>query len=352
MKKILIIDDDADLIENIAEILTLSEYQVIKAGNGKEGIEKSLKEKPDLIMCDVSMPGLDGFGVLHVLSRHPETFSTPFVFLTGRQGLTDLRRGMAMGADDYLTKPVNEDELLSVIDVRLRKNESLKRQASPAHLGFNELLQQVKDYDLINLTHISRDIHSYKKKHLLYSVGEKPVYVYFVVSGKLKEFLVNDEGKEFIIDMYSNGDFFGYTAILEDKPYKASIQILEDAELMIIPRTDFMQLVNQDRHISMKFINLLSNNIREKEEKLLNLAYNSLRKKVAAGIINVIDKFKDEKQGRPVIQISREDLANVVGAAQESMIRTLKEFKGEKLIEIVDGSIYILNENKLRHLVY
>ena len=123
-------------------------------------------------------------------------------------------------------------------------------------------------------------------------------------------------------------------------------------QLILIPKVDFLQLISNDKLVAKQFISLLSHNIREKEEKLLNLEYNSLRKKVAIGIVEVMDKFKDTRDGKPVVEISREDLANVIGSAQESMIRTLKEFRTEKLIDVVDGSILVLNENKLRHLLY
>ena len=111
MKKILLIEDDEALREDLAEVLQLSNYQVISAADGKTGIEKSIQEKPDLIICDVVMPGLDGYGVIHVLSRHPDTFSIPFIFLTGKNDPADLRKGMDLGADDYLIKPFRPDEL-------------------------------------------------------------------------------------------------------------------------------------------------------------------------------------------------------------------------------------------------
>ncbi|WP_207532628.1 response regulator [Desertivirga arenae] len=352
MKKILLIEDDSNLRENIAEILSLSYYSVVLATDGKEGVEKALREKPDLILCDVAMPGLDGFGVLHVISRHPDTSTIPFIFMTGRRELGDLRKGMNMGADDFLIKPVGEDDLLNAIEIRLKKTERLKRNIAPDKAGLSEFMHEVNQSELFNLSSTTHDIHHYKKKHLLYSEGEKPVYVYFVIRGKLKGFLINEDAKEFITNMYTKGDFFGYTAVIEDINYMESVQVLEEAELMLIPKSDFLQLLNNDRQVAAKFIAMLAHNIREKEEKLLNLAYNSLRKKVAKGIITVIDKFKDEKHGKPVVEISREDLANIVGAAQESLIRTLKEFKTENLIEIVDGTIYVVNENKLRHLLY
>lgn len=352
MKKLLLIEDDEALREDLAQILRLSNYIVVAASDGRTGIEKAIQEKPDLIICNIVMPGLDGFGVIHVLSRHPDTFAIPFIFLTDNHDHDLLRKGMALGADDYLIKPVNETDLLSSIAVRLQKSEGIKRNMVPNRTGISEFIQHMRGLDNGDLLSSDRDIHVYKRRHILYSDGVRPSNVYYVVSGKIKEYLINEEGKELITNMYTRGDFFGYTAILEDITYTETAQIIDDAELMLIPKSDFLQLIYNDRQIARQFISLLTHNIREKEERLLNLAYNSLRKKVASGIIEVVDKFQETKEGKLVVEMSRDDLANVVGSAQESMIRTLKEFKSENLIEIKGGSIIVLNEKKLRHLQY
>src|ERR1700722_4146955 len=105
MKKILVIEDNQKVRENIAEILELSNYKVLTASEGKAGVEIALKENPDLIVCDIMMPVLDGYGVLHLLNKHKETFSTPFIFLTAKSEKSDFRKGMELGADDYITKP-------------------------------------------------------------------------------------------------------------------------------------------------------------------------------------------------------------------------------------------------------
>ncbi len=120
-KKILLIEDNLDVRENTAEILTLAQYEVVTAVNGKEGVEKAQKEKPDLIICDIMMPVLDGHGALHLLSKNEETAGIPFIFLTAKAERGDFRKGMEMGADDYLTKPFDDVELLSAIEIRLKK---------------------------------------------------------------------------------------------------------------------------------------------------------------------------------------------------------------------------------------
>src|SRR5450755_3998696 len=103
-KKILVIEDNQEVRENISEILELSEYLVVKVDNGKKGVEIALNEHFDLIICDIMMPFLDGYGVLHLLSKHIETRRIPFIFLTAKSEKADQRKGMEMGADDYLTK--------------------------------------------------------------------------------------------------------------------------------------------------------------------------------------------------------------------------------------------------------
>src|SRR6478752_6509303 len=127
MKKILLIEDNTEVRENTSEILSLADYDVTTAKNGKEGAELAQKLLPDLVVCDIMMPELDGYGVLHILSKKPETASIPFIFLTAKTEKSDVRKGMNLGADDYLTKPFDDTELLSAIETRLRKGEILKK---------------------------------------------------------------------------------------------------------------------------------------------------------------------------------------------------------------------------------
>jgi DNA-binding NarL/FixJ family response regulator len=123
MKKILVIEDDSEMRRNIVIVLRLEQYQPIAAENGRVGLELAKREKPDLILCDVMMPELDGYGVLKALHEDPNTALTPFVFLTAKGEKEDLRSGMNLGADDYLTKPVAQADLLKAIEARLRRSE-------------------------------------------------------------------------------------------------------------------------------------------------------------------------------------------------------------------------------------
>lgn len=121
MKRILLIEDDVTVRENTAELLELSNYEVITASDGKQGCLKAHSVVPDIIVCDIMMPEMDGYGVLQELSKTPKTANIPFIFLSAKTEHKDIRRGMDLGADDYLTKPFEEEDLLSAIESRLAK---------------------------------------------------------------------------------------------------------------------------------------------------------------------------------------------------------------------------------------
>ena len=123
MKRILVIEDNVEVRENLSEILELYGYSVEEAVNGKEGVEKALAAPPDLILCDVMMPELDGYGVLKILSQKDTTLGIPFIFLTAKTEREDLRRGMNLGADDYLTKPFSVREFMARVKSTMRRRE-------------------------------------------------------------------------------------------------------------------------------------------------------------------------------------------------------------------------------------
>jgi DNA-binding response OmpR family regulator len=352
MQKILVIEDNQEVRENIAEIIQLSGYEVITAENGKLGAERAISERPDLVICDIMMPVLDGYGVLHLLNKHEETAGIPFIFLTAKSERSDLRKGMEMGADDYITKPFDGIELLNAVESRLKKLEYLRRSFEPGPKGVNEFIESAHQVSNIALTSDEREICRYPKKHLLYAEGHRPKFVYYVVAGKVKSYLINDEGKEFISHVYRSGDFFGYISILQETNYKDNTQILDDAELMLIPRQDFLNLILYDLRVSGQFIKMLAHNAVSDEENLLNLAYNSLRKKVSFGLLRLMAKYRTDKNSPVELDISRENMASTIGVATESLIRTLGDFKSEKLVDIQNGKVVIMNEKKLRDLSY
>jgi CRP/FNR family cyclic AMP-dependent transcriptional regulator len=349
MKKILVIEDNREVRENISEILELSEYHVVKVDNGKTGVETALKEPFDLIICDIMMPLLDGYGVLHLLSKHKETRRIPFIFLTAKSEKADIRKGMEMGADDYLTKPFDGIELLNAIEIRLKKSQD-HNEITPGVIGLNDFIDQAYRAGLIRLTSNEREVVDYQKKHVIYKEDQRPRFLYYIVRGKIKVYKKNSDGKELITNILKEGDFWGYLSILENTYYRDNAEVLEDASLMQIPASDFLELVTNDPKIAQQFIRLISCNALEKEEDLLNMAYSSLRKKVAYGMVQLLSNFKENGKKFITLKLSRKELAQAVGVATESLVRTITDFKEEKMIDIIDGQITIIDENKLRNL--
>jgi CRP-like cAMP-binding protein/CheY-like chemotaxis protein len=339
MKKILLIEDNREMRENTAEILSLSNYNVVTAEHGKDGVKLAVSEKPDLIICDIMMPELDGYGVLHALSKNEQTAGIPFIFLTAKAEKADHRKGMEMGADDYLTKPFDDMELLSAVEVRMQKSENMRKQVQRDPESIDSFINQVKKPgDIVELSE-KRKLRTFKKKENIYQEDVFPAGIFFLHKGKVKTARINPEGKEFITALISEGEFFGYNPLLEDKPYSDSAVALEESEIYVIPKDDFFALMHNSREVAGAFIRMLSNDVKEKEERLLHIAYNSVRKRVADALLLLRQRYSHDNDKPFAMAISREDLANLAGTAPETVIRTLSDFREEGIVEIKGSSI-------------
>ena len=344
MKKILLIEDNLEILENTAEILDLAGYEVFTASDGKAGIAKANECRPDLIISDIMMPVLDGYGVLHLVQKNPELADVPFIFLTARTDRADFRKGMEMGADDYITKPFNDTELLNAIETRLKKAERARGQEA------DKAEQNKPEHTLKDLFENSV-VDKYKRKQIIFSEGNHPQYLFYVVKGKVKAFKTSEYGKELTVGLYAAGDFIGYTALLEESTYKVTAEALEETEIAVISRKDFFDLVDSNSAVAMQFIRILANKNNQKAEQMVQLAYDSLRKRVANALLLLEKKFSSDAGGKFVIKITREELANLSGTSTESLIRTLSDFRSEKLIAIHGGDIEILDKKKLQHMI-
>jgi CRP-like cAMP-binding protein/CheY-like chemotaxis protein len=344
---ILLIEDNNEIRENTAELLVLANYTVLTAGNGKVGIELAQKKLPDVIVCDIMMPELDGYGVLHILSRSPQTANIPFIFLTAKSETTDIRKGMNLGADDYLTKPFDETELLNAIESRLKKHRIRKRSYENTTEGLTSFVADAGE--ALNLRNLCQDrqIKKIRKKSDVFSEGDIPLHIYFLNKGSVKAYRSHPDGKEFIVSLYKDGDYFGYESLLANKAYIESATALEDSEIISIPKQDFLTFMENSHDIASAFISLLCNKVLEKENQLLSLAYNSLRQRTAEALLKI--KFLNKE--KPSINTSRDDIARIVGTAAESVTRILSEFKDEGLIEIESGKIVLAGTEGLENVV-
>ncbi|HEY0653029.1 MAG TPA: response regulator [Chryseosolibacter sp.] len=347
---ILLIEDNAEMAENISSILQLARYNVIHAPNGKVGVDLAQQNHPDLILCDVMMPELDGYGVLHILNKDSDTASIPFIFLTAKADKSDFRAGMNLGADDYITKPFDGVDLLKVVEMRLKKNELMKTAFgnSPHDVSaFFSKTRELKDFQKLSENRPSR---AFKKKDLIFMEGQTPNDLYFIEKGQVKTYKVNYDGKELITGIHREGDFLGFVPLLEDKAYNENAEVLEDARITIIPKNDFITLIYSSKDVARKFIKMLSNNLEEMENRLLDIAYQSVRQRVASALLKMHERFASSNKEN-LITIARKDISNVVGTATESLNRTLADFKDEGLIEISGDGLKVINKAKLEKLL-
>ncbi|GER60047.1 response regulator [Patiriisocius marinus] len=339
MKTILLIEDDTALRENTAELLELSDYTVHTAPNGKIGIEMAKKVLPDIIVCDIMMPEVDGYGVLKAVSTEATTSHIPFIFLSAKTEHKEIRKGMDQGADDYLTKPFEEEELLSAVESRLAKAEILAKISNTNSTNIVE--DDIRNLnELKNLFDDTGQVKEFKKGELLYKEGTYSRSIYLILSGIVKSHKMEDSGKELITALHKPDDFLGFTSFAEDVPYQETTTAVEDVTVAGIFKDDLKSILSKNQNVSIELINLLSMNISETKDQLLQMAYSSVRKKTAQTILQftrILDKKPEE-----AIKISRNDLASVAGIATESLIRTLSEFKKKGLIEIEGRNIKIL----------
>ncbi len=354
MKTILLIEDNEDVRENTAEILELANYHVLTAANGKEGVMQTKKHLPDLIICDIMMPELDGYGVLHILSHDIKTAAIPFIFLTAKTEKTDMRKGMSMGADDYIPKPFEELDLLDTVRRRLEKAEMFVQKHEDSETADNQSFyhpQKVREA-LQNLSSEHKKLTT-TSKYMLYHEDSYPCYLYYIQQGRIKIYKTNDDGKEIITAVHKTGDFFGYHPLFNNEAYHGSAMTLEDSEIVLIPKTAFLDLLTSNPHIAKFFITLLTNNLEKQEKRLLNLAYDSVRKRVIDSLLTFCRQYEtanSKGNERISMDISREDLANWVGTSKETLIRTLSDLKQEQIIVTKGRYITVLNRKKLEQL--
>lgn len=340
MRKVVIIEDSDDIREGIVEILDMAGFETYAAKNGKIGVDLVLKNLPDIILCDIMMPELDGYGVLYLLQKNPQTATIPFIFMTAKAERADMRKGMEMGADDYLTKPFDDVELFNAIESRLKKKA--KPQGFKIAIGdkeslFTALIAKGKSRTFLN-------------KQIIYVENDEPAYLYFIKKGQIKAYKRAEDGRELSSTLYHDGDFFGYESLCKSSLYADNAATMSDSELVLIAKADFMDYLLNHQEIATTFIHLLSGSIQEKEEQMLRLAYFSVRKRVAEALIKVAQKFGEANSDTSVLKISRDDLAALVGTASETVSRMLADFKDEKLIEKKGNAIHILSIERLKNV--
>ncbi len=345
-KKILIIEDNQEFSEKLRELLELSNYEVILASTGKEGWERALREHPDLILCKTIIPELDGYGLLHLMIKDDRTADIPFVMLAPRADISDMRRGMEMGADDYIVKPFENSDLLKVIETRLNKRDRLLHPSTthPA-LGSSAFLHQARGQVLLENLLRNREGKHWGKRQTIYREGDYPKWVYYLREGHVKLYASNEDGKELLLSVANPGDWFGYKNLVNDQPYTETAETIANAETLSISRDEFLSLLQGNNDISNALVKNLAAGVVIREAEMMNLAYNSVRRRIAKALLSLRNKTTCTKM--TCIDIFRNDIAHLAGTALETVIRTLKDFEAEGLIKLKGRRIDLLRPDKL-----
>lgn len=350
MKRVLFIEDDIVVRENTAELLELSDYEVITAANGKIGAASAKTNLPDIIICDIMMPELDGYGVLEILSNDDSTKHIPFIFLSAKTERKDIRKGMDLGADDYLTKPFDESELISAIESRLAKvaiiKENLEKKSTKKNKVDEEeedikTLDQLKNYVIDNSEELS-----YKPGEDIYHQGENSNYIFLIYKGVVKTTKIDEQGKELITALHKEDDFFGFTSFTHNITYQETAASIENTTVFRLLKQDLKNILEKNHLITLDLLDYFSDNVYEIKDQLLQMAYSSVRRKTASTILQFTEKVRNRPQN--IIKISRNDLASVAGIATETLIRTLSGLKKDGIIDIDGRNIKILDIEKLK----
>lgn len=345
MRKILLIEKDEDIRSNLAQVLELVNYEVFTAEDGQHAAELAKRETPDMIICGSLLPLLDGYGLFQELQSHPATQHSKVVFFTpkhlnghGKETMHPIESQNGHLHSNGHSPVIRQQFVFSQKPI----DNTLEPTAEVIRLNGVE--------DVLDVLIKDRDILYYKKKQIIFSEGNCSRNLYFVKKGKVKIYQTNDIGKQLVVDLYAENDFIGYIPLIENSNYTEIAEALEETELIVIPRGEFNELIKTNQQVMNLFIHLLTKSVSEKKCQMIGLAYNSLRKKVADALVRINEKYNKEDAAEFRIDISRDNLAAIAGTATESLIRTLTDFRTEKLIDISNNCIKILNKKRLEDL--
>lgn len=345
-KTVLLIEDDKTLLENTRDLLQFANFNVLTAPNGKIGVKIAREKLPDIIVSDILMPELNGYQVFEALKEDPATESIPFIFMSVKREPDDVRKGMNLGADDYITKPFSETDLVTSIESRLAKSRVQK--------GKNGKKVKVSDNEISNLEQLRSYFRNYgeflevEKNEEIFREGRHASYIYLLEEGLIKIFRLDEYGKELITWLSKKDDILGFYSFKIPTHYPETAEALEDTKLFRISTEEFIHTLLKSQELTVEFAQLISENLSTLKTHLLEMAYGSVLKKTTNTILEFAEKIQSDPQ--EYIRISRSDLASVAGISTESFIRSLSCLKKEGLIDIVGRDIKILNLQKLHSI--
>ena len=342
--KILVIEDNHEMRENISEILELAGYEAVTAEDGIKGVQAARTEAPDLILCDIMMPNLDGFGVLKIKNQDEGIKDIPLIFLTAKAEKEDFRRGMNLGAEDYLMKPFEDSDLLQVIESKLAKYSRMGNGFRVKKLSSLIRFEEFKNLPQVKELIASTPAKEYGKKSILWTYEENIATHMWLEEGLVKESLDTVGFKEIIIDFVNEGNFIDNSYLFKSA-YRSRCETVESCKIKFIPRQKLETIIIQENMMQALLEHCLSQ-YHDISRRLAVNSFGNVREKLAYHLIILHHTFRESS-----IRLSREDLSSFCGMAKETLIRTLTELKDEGLIESDSKSLRVLNLKKLEQIL-
>ena len=342
MSYILVIEDHSDVRENTVDLLRLAGHDARGAATGTEGVRMAIEALPSLILCDVMMPELDGYGVLKILGERDDTRGVPFVFVTAKGEQDNLRRGMNLGADDYITRPFYKDELLQVVEVRLRKRAvqgaggeaaghtwSGFLSAAAAERGLDELLRDAP-------------VRTYRRGEAMYRRGEVVRDLCYIDCGYAKVQRTTDFGKTLILGVVAPASLFGYPELVADRSYEHEAVALTPMTVRAVPAERLRERLASDANVANLLLTRLADQLLRADARTLAQSYLSVRKRCADTLLRAATLF-----GGDSWPMNREELSQWAGTAKETFIRNLTEFREAGYLETTPRAIRVLDVGAL-----
>lgn len=345
MPKILLIEDNPEIRESMAEILELSGYEIFKAHNGKIGVTKARETKPDLIICDVMMPELDGFGVISLLSKDPETQQIPFIFLTSKMDPKDIRKGMNLGADDYLTKPFELSELLNAIDLRLEKAHKRAPQIVEPNINLSIGSSQKGKYQFEEWVKSYDELH-FASKQVFFEAGSSPSSFYWLTEGIVQLQSEPSPGRVFMRDLQQSPIFLGLSALLAAKPQTESAISMTKGKMRLIPIADFESFLQTKPLVMQYIIHYIASETLAQQALQAEYSFASVRKRVALSLCRIHDIFGDQE-----VDFPREVLASFSAVSRGGLMRVLAQFREDDLLETENTKLKVTNYQALSQII-
>lgn len=342
---VLLIEDDMVLAANTKELLELSGYHTTTCHDGKSGLKKAFQLVPDLIISDIMMPELDGYEVYEALQQNRKTSTIPFIFLSAKSNPSDVRKGMNLGADDYITKPFSEEDLILAVEKRLQKRAQMLQQEKkePRKVGSELQLEELREFFRSNGEQLEAD-----KNEDIFLEGRNSSNIYLLEYGLVKTYKLDEWGKELVTGIFRKGNFLGFYSFKLPSSYPENASALEKSTLFRISHEEFVHLLEQNHELTLEYAEMLSHNLDVLKGHLLEMAYGSVLKKTASTLLEFATKENLNEQ--QVLKVSRSDMASMAGISTESFIRSLSFLKADGIIDIIGRNIKITNLQKLRNI--